>query len=47
MAKSEMPSAKLPSEGKSRRVVRFTTMMQVTATARSAVLYDGRENMEE
>jgi hypothetical protein len=47
MAKSEIPSTKLPSEGKSRRVVRFTAMMQVTATERSVVLYDGRENMEE
>ena len=47
MAKSEMPRAKLPSEGKRRRVARFTTMMQVMATAINDVLYDGRENMEE
>jgi hypothetical protein len=47
MAKREMPSAKVLNEGNSSRVVRLTAMMQVAATARSAVLYEGRKNMEE
>ena len=47
MTKNEIPSAKLPGDGKSSRVVRLIAMMQVAATARSAVLYDGRENIEE
>jgi hypothetical protein len=47
MAKKEIPSVKLPIEGKSTRVVRLTAMMQVTATDSSAVLNDGRENIKE
>ncbi len=35
MAKSEIPKAKTSNEGKSRKVVRLTTMMQVVATPRS------------
>jgi hypothetical protein len=47
IAKREMPSAKVLSEGNNSRVTKLTAMMQVAATAISAVLYEGRKNMDE
>jgi len=46
-AKREMPSAKLLIDGKRAKAERLTPAIQITTTARSAFLYDGRKNMEE
>ena len=47
ITKREMPKYKLTYEGKTRKTQKLITMMQIAATAKIAVLYDGRKNIEE